>query len=204
MPTNDHLSDEPLPTALVSAPPERAGAVFRVAAALVGLCALLVASLLTAGGAFVAIVGMVVAYSIAKRRQRPLTRAASWVGAVGASGVAIFIVASLTFYLMPNGTVAAMKHSYDSTMAVSRSAPPPPWVERMAPGSTARANARPFAAHPAIERGFTVWMGAMSGVMIWAMTSIFIGTAGWLCGLLLAFALTGSWLPRGATLGAAR
>jgi hypothetical protein len=204
MSSTDLPSDEAMPGASLVAPslPERASAVFRVAAALVGLAALLVTSLGTAGGAFVATVGMAAAYAIAKRKGRPLTLGASWIGAVTAAGLAIFTVASLTFYLLPPGTLTKIQRSYDSTLVAGRTVPPPPWMERMAPGSSVRT--RQLAGHPGLERGFNIWIGAMSAVMFWAITSIFVGTIGWACGLLLAFALAGRWLPRTVPLAPAR
>ena len=195
--TNDPLAVDAMPNASLAPElqPERAGAVFRVAAALVGLAALLATSLVTAGGAFVGVVGMTVAYAIAKRRGRPLTRGASWIGAVAASGLAILVVAALTFSLLPPGTLTTIQRGYDSAMVANRTAPPPPWLERIAPGSSTRARS-PLAAHPGLEKGINMWSAVMGGMLFWAISSVFVGTLGWACGVLLAFALAGRWLPR--------
>jgi hypothetical protein len=181
-------------------PPPRGSGAARVAVGLGGLAALTAASIFTMGGAFVATIGMLVASAAATRRKRPLTRRASWIGAVAAAGVAILVATAVTFSAMPAGSVTKIRRAVDSAQAASRNEPPPAWLERMAPGEMARARVRQNAVSPTFSIAFTLWATAMGGVLTWAIFSMMIGTLGWGAGLLLAFAFTGRWIAGSRTL----
>jgi hypothetical protein len=175
----------------------RASTVMRVAVGLAGIVALAGASILTQRGALVAPVGMLVASAIASRRKRPLTRRASWLGAVVGVGVAIAVVVGLVFVTLPAGSAGKIKRVMDSTSVANSKAPPPAWLERMAPEAAARSRAQQQMLNPTVNRALALWTTVMGGTFVWAILSILIGTLGWGAGLLLAFAFTGRWISGG-------
>ncbi len=160
----------------------------QIAAGVVGIIALGVAARYTFGGVLIAPLGMTIASWFARRRGRQLSRSASWVAAVVAPGVVMLVLAGFAATQMPAGSWSKIQKVADSTKVHRQ--PPPAWLERIAPGSTARANAQQVSLGPAA----TVWfalVGAMFGV---GMVSGLVGTAGWLATMPLAYAITGRWI----------
>jgi hypothetical protein len=167
---------------------------------LAGLAALVAASMFTMGGAFVATVGMLVASAVATRRKRPLTRRATWIGAVMATGVAILVVTAVTVSAMPAGSLAQLRRGIDSSSAAGRNTPPPAWLDRIAPEAAARSRAQQVRLGPTFSRAVELWTAAMGTVLLVVFFSVIIGTLGWGAGLLLAFAFTGRWISGAGTL----
>jgi hypothetical protein len=168
----------------------------RAAALVGGLVALAVVMVATFGTALLALFGMAVAWALARRRRRPLTRGASWWGA--ALGVALGFSGfmALTIAKAPPGTMTRIQQQNDSIVA-SQPAEPPEWLKRIDPtgGRSAQLSdsaSQKIARNPA----FLVWVGAMSTMLVAALLGAIVGSLGWAVGLLLAFAATGRWLPR--------
>jgi hypothetical protein len=179
-------------------PPSRAGGLARIALGVCGLAALAGTSVITMGGALVAVIGVLVAGVVAVRRGRTLGRRASWVAAVAAVGVALLVVAGFTVATSSARHRAQFMRTLDSASVESKKAPPPAWMERMAPGADASSRAQEAMMGPKLSRGVAIWGAVVGGSMAWVMISVMIGTLGWGAGLLLAFAFTGRWIGAGA------
>ncbi len=160
----------------------------QIAAGVAGIIALGVAARYTFGGVLIAPLGMMIASWFARRRGRQLSRSASWVAAVVAPGVVMLVVAGFAATQMPAGSWSKIQKAADSTKAHRQ--PPPAWLERIAPGSTARANAQQVSFGPGATAWFAV-VGTMFGI---GMVSGLVGTAGWLATMPLAYAITGRWI----------
>jgi len=137
---------------------------------------------------------MLLAGIIARRRHRPLTRGTSWVGAVLTASVAMALYTGIVFVRTPPAAREKFQHTVDSISAVQRNAPPPAWIERLAPG-TAKAKSSTLTNKMAGSRAFTIWMSLVGDAVLSIWFGAIVGTLGWAAGLLLAYAFTGRWLP---------
>ncbi len=182
----DTESSEALP---VPAPRRADGR--RIVAGVAGVAALLLAALFTFGGALVAAIGIGVGSAIARERGRRLTRASSWVAAVTAVGIVLIGFFGFEAARMDAGAVRQFRQTMDSSEA--HRPPPPAWLERIAPGTAARASVR-SPANPTVEAAFGVWAMVVGTVFGAGIVACFAGTVGWLATLPLAYALTGSWI----------
>jgi hypothetical protein len=176
-------------------PEPLASHVSRAFVAIAGGALLITAAVFTFGLALLAPIGMIAARYIVRRQNSSLTLGTSWLGA--ASSVAITLVAVVLFLVtqMPKGTFATIQHGADSASVASAKRPPPAWLERVAPGVTARTRAKPVAGNGVVTHAFTVWTLVVGGVFAYTMFAVVIGTAGWVPSLLLSFAFTGRWIP---------
>ena len=165
----------------------------RVAVGVAGLCLLALAGFLTLGTALIAPVGIYVARLLARRDNEELTRSRSWLGAVLAANALMLIVGIVALTRAPGGVLTSIEHSADSAAVASRTQAPPEWVERIAPGTTARARAG-GGASKGLTKAFLLWATIVGGVIACALFALVVGTLGWLPGLLLAYALTGRWI----------
>ena len=184
------------PIAPSSALPASRGA--RALALVGGLVVLVVASVATLGTALLALVGMAVAWGIARRRGRPLTRGAAWWGA--SLGVALGFAAfmAVTFVNRSPGTRARLQHGTDSLVAASPPVAPPAWLERIDPRGKKAVQASDSTAQRSVWSPALLawlWMGAMFLTFMSALVGAVAGSLGWCVGMLLAFAATGTWLP---------
>lgn len=164
----------------------RGGAVARAGAGLLGLAALLSAGLFTLGTAIAAPLGVLLVWWLAKRSGRSLSRPVSWMGAVGASTLAIALGFAFIFAKLPEGEM-------DRVIAEAQSAeapPPPAWVEKIAPGYSQR-NAKMARSTP-----ITVTSMIIGVVFATTMFGTLAGSAGWGATLLLGYAGTGRWIGR--------
>jgi hypothetical protein len=166
----------------------------RLLAAVTGTLALGVSALFTLGGALAGALGMLFADIAAHLHHRALTRGAGWVGAVLTASVAIAAYTGVAFVRTPPETRAKLQLTVDSISAAQRNAPPPAWIERLAPG-TAKARSRTLTNQMAGSRAFTVWMSLLGAAVLSILFGTIVGTLGWAAGLLLAYAFTGRWLP---------
>jgi hypothetical protein len=158
----------------------------------VGTLALGAAASATWGAALLAPIGMLLAAAVARRRRRPLTRGASWIGAVAAVTAAIIVAVGIVLALTPPGTLAQIQRSADSASA-ARADRSPVWVERMKRGAGSAATDT-VTARLIRSRAFVVWTGVMGGVLAVSVLGTIIGTLGWVAALPLAYALRGRWL----------
>jgi hypothetical protein len=102
------------------------------------------------------------------------------------------LLAGVAWSLIPAGTWSRARQAADSASAVAKTQPPPAWLDRIAPGTAARASMSSATRSPAMNT-FTLILGA------WFVAGIFggmIGTAGWIGSMLIVFAATGDWLHR--------
>ena len=138
-----------------------------------------------------------VAAWIARRREKALSLAASWVGAFAATGAVSLLTLGLVGLMAmraPAGLKSQMKHAMDSASAAPPP-PPPAWIERIAPELSASANARANAVHgSSAGQAFGVWAIVVGGLIATGMLAILVGTAGWLPALLLGYAIAGRWI----------
>ena len=184
MPAIEPLADAPQPPPV----PARPRSSRQILAGVCGAIVLVVAAVFTLGGAVLAVMGIGLAALIARQRSRPLSRAMSWLAAGVAVQITLLALAGYAAVKAPAGTLATIQHTMDSTQA--HQPPPPAWLDRIAPGASARARSTQTPSSPAIARTtlmFTTIFG--TGVL-----AAIVGTVGWLVAFPLAYALTGRWL----------
>jgi hypothetical protein len=189
--------DTPAPNDLdapVPARPMRSWNALRVIAAIAGVAVLVAASVFTLGLALLAPLGMLGARYVARRQKSAFTLGTSWLGASLFVALAMTIIGGVAVSQLPSRMFETIQHSADSASMAKRP-PPPAWFERIAPGAAARARAAPTG--PAnLTRAFTIWAFVVGGVFTVTLFGAVIGTAGWLPGVLLAYAFSGRWIPR--------
>jgi hypothetical protein len=164
----------------------------RIVAGVAGVAALLLAASFTFGGALVAAIGIGVGSAIARERGRRLTRGSSWVAAVVAVGVVVIGFFGFQAARMDAGAVRQFRHAMDSSEA--HPTPPPAWLERIAPGTAARASARKTPANATVQAAFGVWAIVVGTMLVAAVFACFVGTVGWLATLPVGYAVTGRWI----------
>lgn len=170
----------------------------RALPAVAGVLTLVVGAIFTLGGALLAALGVWIAWLIARGRGKTLSLGMSWIAAVAPVALVLVAFGGWMVTKAPPGTMARIEHATDSAQA--NPPPPPRWLERIAPGSTARANARRASGGAA----FGVWALVVGTVIVTGMFSGFIGSVGWLGVLLLAYGINGRWIgaePRQPLLG---
>ncbi|MEO5814891.1 MAG: hypothetical protein ABIT20_06380 [Gemmatimonadaceae bacterium] len=180
---------------LVVAPSRRDWNLLRVLAAIGGVAMLIGVSVVTLGLALLAPVGMIVARIIARREKMSLTFLTSWIGAAFGVCAALMVVALVFLALLPGNSLASIGKTADSVSAAGSKQPPPAWLERIAPGSAARARAHPANPDSPMVRAFTTVSIVMGVVILYSMLAMLIGTLGWAPSLLLTYAFSGRWLP---------
>jgi hypothetical protein len=171
-----------------SAPPAASPAA-RVVAFLVGLLVGLAALLVSLGTVLFSFASMGIASWMRRRRGRSLTPMASWVASIAGIAVVMLLGVGVTWSLMPKGAWQEAKRSMDSTSANTPPTPPPAWLERLAPGSTQRAAQMNGKPSESMQAGMLIWGSAALVLML----SGFIGSLGWVSGMLFGFATNGRW-----------
>jgi hypothetical protein len=160
----------------------------RVSAFVAGTVVLLAGAFISFGTALLAPLGMWTSSAFLRRRHRPATRATGWLTAMTSVAVGLLAVAAFALASLPAGGVHRMTQVVDSASAASAQAPPPAWMERLAPGTQARA-ASGSQTPASLRMPLLIWGG---GVAILFMAAI-VGSLGWLGGMLCGFAITGRW-----------
>lgn len=165
----------------------------RIAVGVAGAVALLLAATVTFGGALVAAIGMGIGSAIARERGKQYTRTSSWISAVVAVGVVLIGFFGVQAARVDAGTAKAFRQALDSSQA-HPPPPPPAWLERIAPGAAARANARATPPNPKLTAAIGIWAIVVGTAMVAALGAFLIGSVGWLSTLPVAYAITGRWI----------
>ncbi len=171
----------------------------RMLAGAIGTMAIAVTARYTYGGVLLAPLGMAIAAWIARRRGRSTSKLTSWLAAIAAIWVVVVGALGVMALKAPPGSLSSIQHAADSIQTATPKRPPPAWLERIAPGSTARANAgqpMPIGQNMAVP----LVIGALFSV---GLLATFLGSLGWLATMPLAYAITGRWIgspPRDSTL----
>lgn len=166
----------------------------RFLAGVAGAIALLGALVLSAGLLLTALVGMAVTAVVLRRRGRPLTRVAGWLGAASGAAITVAVLLTVILAVTSENLVEEMQK-----IAEHEELREPTAFERAVERLAAR-----DAASIAVERQMESFTS--SGPFMWvtiiltaAMASVFagliVGTAAWICVVLLMFAVTGRWPP---------
>jgi hypothetical protein len=180
-------------------PPPRGGIAGRVLAGVVGVLLLAGGAVSTLGVALLAPLGMLGAGMIARAKGRPLSRGAAWAGAVTIAVLAFAVAGTVAVARTPAGTFERMRHDADSARKVAATQPPPPWLERIAPGAAKARQQQQMdstAARIVGSPAFVIWTMIMGGLLTCFVFGGFAGTVGWGGSTLLYYAARGRWLPR--------
>ncbi|MDB4907742.1 MAG: hypothetical protein JWO05_2526 [Gemmatimonadetes bacterium] len=164
----------------------------RIAAFVGGIIVLALGSVISVGAALLAPIAIFVASRIVKARGGALTLWSSWVVAACSVGIGILLGGAVVALKLPNGSLQQVRTSYDSSSAQAAKQPPPKWLERIAPGSAARASQAQPRSH-AMQTGLL----AVGGMMMFSMLGGIVGSLGWAAALLLAFGAQGRWIGAG-------
>ena len=164
----------------------------RRVSAIGGGFAFLLVTVVTFGLALLAPLGMWVAGRIMRRQQQPLTRFTSWLGAVYGVGLVIMLAFGVTMF----NAVSQMRdpkfqRTMDSVRAAQRSKPPPAWLERVAPGSTARTQSSQPTPGGTAEKAMGVAGSVIGAVLLGTLGGMQIGSLAWWACLPLYFAIHG-------------
>ena len=187
MPTDGDDVRDALPQA-----PSATVTVARLVAGVGGVLAIVLVSLFTLGGALLGACGVGLAAARARRLGVATTRRGSWLGAVATVGISLLVGGGIAVTRLPDGTLAQFRQTMDSASA-STSTTTPAWLERVAPGTTARVSK---SQEPAWWQGpVTAWATVIGVVLVWAIFAGLIGTVSWLATMPLVYGLTGSWFP---------
>ena len=163
----------------------------RIGAFIAALILLIGGGLLSAGMVLLAPVGMWAFRVFLRRRGRPFTRSASWSAATATVLVLLLLTVGAFVAMMPAGSVKQILAASDSASAAaaSQKTPPPAWVEKIAPGTTALSARQSSPTSPVLVKIFLIWGGGL-GLML---MSGFYGSLGWAGGMLAGLALRGHW-----------
>jgi len=177
-------SGEGSAAALAEHPPRIA---LRVVSGIGGTLVLFVAAVLTLGTALAAPVGMLLVRRWAVRRNRYVTRVASWFGAALASSVAVALVCVVLISLLPRGTFREIR----KTTVESQAHPVvtlPRWYTRAFP----QAAASDSLTHQLVRSpAFVIVSGTLGLVIASAFCGTIAGTMGWVASMLLSYAVSG-------------
>lgn len=172
-----------------SSVPSAASPVARVAAFIAGLFLAVCGLLASVGTVLFSFAAMGIASSMKGRQGRVLGPLGKWIASTCGAALVMLLALGATWVLTPRSTWSQMKHVMDSTSTNTPQAPPPAWLEKIAPGTAQRAaqqNAKPS---EALQTGVMMW-GV--GFMVMFFSGI-IGSLGWGAGMLLGFAAKGRW-----------
>jgi hypothetical protein len=172
----------------VGPPRVTANILVRLAAFVGGALVLLVAALISLGTALLAPLGMWATSAYRRRRHGSTTRPATWLAAMASVGIGLVGLMLVALGAMPAGSLQRFQVTADSVSSANAKAPPPAWVERIAPGSSARAAQGPQT--PASLRTPLMIWSAGIGILFMAALG---GSIGWAGAMLCGFAIRGRW-----------
>ena len=172
----------------VPAPQQERNAIARIFAFLGGAVVMLVGAPFSLGASLLARIAMVLASAVWRHRGRTLSVLGHWLAAVcGATAVFLLFAGALTS-LMPKGSWNKITQIADSAQKASANQPPPPWLERVAPGAAARR----AAAKPPSERAQKVTLAFGAAFALFFFVG-FYGSLAWAAGMLLGYGVNGHW-----------
>lgn len=178
------LPDVPIrePVSLAS-PAPRGGLAPRSGALVGGLVITIVALLMSAGVALLAPLGIWIAGRVQRRRGRALTGFGSWLAGTGSVVIGVLALALVIGASLPAGSWRRAGRELDAVRA-TQPAPPPAWVERIAPGSARRAAATPPPSRTAM---------IVNLALGFELFTVMLGTLGWGGAMLLGYGARGRW-----------
>ncbi len=182
---NTPYADAPRdPAATASQPGSRPSLALRVLSGIGGVAILLISALLTFGTCLAAPVGIIAARRRARRRDRPFTRGASWLGAVVASSIAVALALLVVLALIPQATLRQMQRTVAEARDTARA---PEWITRVLPHA---AHPDPTAQQLVKSPVFVVVSGVFGLGFASAFLGSIAGSAGWLGSVLLGYAFS--------------
>ena len=190
MPYPDRTTERPLATT------DR-----RVIAGIAGALLALLALGITLGLALTAFIGVAVAWRLARRRSRPLTRGAAGMAAIVGAVAGFALLLGGVLLALPAGSFASLQRDAAAQAGAQAKEPPPElpaWV-KSSPEAARAAEAQQ--AQVAAMTASPAFMGAVLGVSGFVFVAVFggaVGLASWGATLLLAYAIRGRGLPRRA------
>lgn len=167
-------------------------------AALAGIVFAIGSVFITFGGSLVAMLAIGVAWAIARRRGRPLTRGAGWLVGALTVGTLILAGAAVAMTRVPQATFADFGRAMDSTATAPPPAPPE-WLRKITPPNAQRPS--PTAEAFVRSRAFTIWTAVMGLVLAAGLLAAYAGSLGWMAAMLVCYGITGDWLPRSEPIG---
>ena len=162
--------------------------VLRVLSGIAGVVVLLVSALFTLGAALAAPVGIYVARRRARRKNRPLTRGASWFNAVVASTVAVALGLLVLAAFMPRNTWQGIQKGMAEARAAPDTARSPAWMKKAFPQTAPSDSA---AQELMKSPGFVMVTLALGVGFTCILLGAIAGTFGWLGAVLLGYAFWG-------------
>jgi len=166
--------------------------------AIIAGIALAVASVfISFGASIVAMVAIWIAWVVARRRGRPLTRGVSWivgVAAVGAALLSLFAVFLAT--QVPRRDLTNFKQAMDSAAAAPQK-PLPEWLRKVTPPNAQQQS--PLMESVVRSSAFTIWTMVMGVTFFAGLLGAYAGTLGWMASMLFVYGATGAWFARGTT-----
>lgn len=153
---------------------------------------------ITFGGSLVATLAIGIAWAIARRKGRPLTRGAGWLVGSATVGTLILAGAAVAMTRVPKATFADFSRAMDST-AKAPPPPPPEWLRRITPPNAQRPS--PVADAFVRSHAFTIWTAVMGIVLGAGLLAAYAGSLGWVAAMLICYGMTGDWLARAAPIG---
>lgn len=175
----------------------RASTGARVVAVIGGLLLVALALTVTLGFALLGLLGLGVAAFVQRRRARPYSRLGGWLGAVGASTLALFAAAAVLAAFVPAGF--GDKFRQEMKAAAAQPLPPPTAADsvlgRMVPGGRAASEAQRKAVVNAVSGSNAATYGFLAVVALFscAMWGTFIGSAAWGSATVLLYGVLGRW-----------
>lgn len=179
----------PVADAPTARTPAATNPVVRVLAFLAGIGVLIFGAFVSFGAVLAGAAGMGLATLARHQRRQHLTRWGGWIASTISVAIVLAIFAFILAEKLPPGAWTQVQHVADSAASASAKAPPPDWVERVFPGTSARAAAQQRIFSPSTQSAFVF---ATIGVAAAFYLALF-GTLGWGAGMLLALGVRGRW-----------
>jgi hypothetical protein len=174
-------------------PPRTPPSAARAAAMLAGIAVAIASVFVTLGVSLIAMLAIWIAWAVARRRSRPLTRGVSWLVGVGTIGALLLSALGVAMTQAPTNIFADYQRLMDST-AKMPPPPPPEWLRKITPPNAQQSS--PLVDSFARSRAFTTWTLVMGIVLLAGILASYAGTLGWSASMLVAYGATGAWLPR--------